>query len=481
MLTVMLVDDEPSVLTSLQYLINWAEHGAKICGAFHDPCTALAALETLKPDLIITDIEMPEISGLELLVCIQKLSPDTVCTILTAYDDFSYAQQAISLGVFRYLLKPLSSEALLQLIHDVQEKKGRHTRLDPSVLRSLIIREAILHGLSLRYDIPDTYSIENKPMKLAIVYPQLPDAHIQRISFDPCISAVFRESNWTVLMLEGSCSAEAVEATLKENCKTTVFLASPDFLGTESGHRIYKAMVSDIQEKIFWYPAQKQPDSPSTDLLDNFCSMLLRAIYDPEEKSLINALSQIQSRIILCAYHFSRQKTVRLYADILEYIYNLLQEDESRHANIDTLYSYLTCRKLHEFVASEICAVAGNAGSTARNQQTIRAVKAYVQEHYSDPAFRLSNISTALYLNNSYLSHLFRIETGITLFQYLLDIRMQQAKILLEQSELSISAIAQQVGYPSTKNFYNAFKKYYKESPRNYQKRFLHSDAEEDL
>ena len=90
--------------------------------------------------------------------------------------------------------------------------------------------------------------------------------------------------------------------------------------------------------------------------------------------------------------------------------------------------------------------------------------------------FRLTNVSEALYLNNSYLSHIFKQKTGTTLYQYLLDIRMQEAKDLLRNSNMTVAEIGYQVGYAIPKNFYSAFKKYYSESPRSYQKRKFHND-----
>ena len=104
MLKVILIDDEQNVLVGLRHLIDWNEQGFDLCGTFQNPRQALEYIETQRPELIITDIEMPEISGLDLIATLRELSPGSVCVILSAYDDFKYAQEAVRLGVFRYLL-----------------------------------------------------------------------------------------------------------------------------------------------------------------------------------------------------------------------------------------------------------------------------------------------------------------------------------------------------------------------------------------
>ena len=108
------------------------------------------------------------------------------------------------------------------------------------------------------------------------------------------------------------------------------------------------------------------------------------------------------------------------------------------------------------------------------SQQIVQKAMAYIRENYADQNLKLSNVADSLFVNYSYLSHVFKQKTGKTLSNYLLELRMEEAKNLLRYSGLSVSEISYRVGYPIPKNFYQAFKKYYNESPRSYQKRNFH-------
>ncbi len=125
MLDVLIVDDEQLMRDGLKNIIPWEEHG------FHIPLTAENGIEALelmkreKPDLIITDIRMPFLSGIELLKIITQQSPDIYTVILSGHGEFEYAQHAIQLGASGYLLKPLQKEELLEVLNKI---KAQHKR-----------------------------------------------------------------------------------------------------------------------------------------------------------------------------------------------------------------------------------------------------------------------------------------------------------------------------------------------------------------
>ena len=116
MLKVILIDDEQNILTGLCYLIDWSAMGFEICGTFQNPAQALVQATKIRPDLIITDIEMPGTSGLDLIATLREDLPKCLFVILSAYEEFQYAKRAVELGAFQYLLKPLSEEELTGLL-----------------------------------------------------------------------------------------------------------------------------------------------------------------------------------------------------------------------------------------------------------------------------------------------------------------------------------------------------------------------------
>lgn len=120
MLKVLLVDDEPFILEGLKHLIDWEQEGFEIAGTAANGLEALEFLQKKKADLIIADIKMPQMTGLELLEKIRKESISDACfVVLSGYAEFGFAQQAMQHGCTDYILKPVDREILLKMLNKV--------------------------------------------------------------------------------------------------------------------------------------------------------------------------------------------------------------------------------------------------------------------------------------------------------------------------------------------------------------------------
>lgn len=122
MLKVFLVEDEFVVREGIKNNINWEEEGYCFCGEASDGELASPMIELHKPDIIITDICMPFMDGLELSHLVKKSLPDAKIIVLSGYGEFEYAQRAINIGIEEYLLKPINKEELLEVLNKVREK-----------------------------------------------------------------------------------------------------------------------------------------------------------------------------------------------------------------------------------------------------------------------------------------------------------------------------------------------------------------------
>ena len=116
MYRVVLVDDERLIVRGLSSVVPWQELGCEVAGAAYDGKTGLELIRTVKPDIVLTDIRMPNMDGLTMLAAIRSEYPEIQTAVLTAYRDFDYARQAITLGVCRYLLKPSNLEELKEAV-----------------------------------------------------------------------------------------------------------------------------------------------------------------------------------------------------------------------------------------------------------------------------------------------------------------------------------------------------------------------------
>jgi len=116
MIKILLVDDEPSVIKGLNLLVDWAEYNCSIIGSAGNGEIALRKIKELEPDLIIIDINMPIMTGLELLKALKDEEINIKTIILSGHDDFEYLKQGLLFNVENYLLKPVDKEELIKTI-----------------------------------------------------------------------------------------------------------------------------------------------------------------------------------------------------------------------------------------------------------------------------------------------------------------------------------------------------------------------------
>ena len=116
MYRVVLVDDERLIIRGLSTVIPWAELGCEIAGTAHDGVSGLELIRSIRPDIVLTDIRMPNMDGLTMLAAIRSEVPGIQMSVLTAYRDIEYARKAITLGVCRYLLKPSNLDELQEAV-----------------------------------------------------------------------------------------------------------------------------------------------------------------------------------------------------------------------------------------------------------------------------------------------------------------------------------------------------------------------------
>ena len=137
MYRILLVDDETDVRESIARMIDWDTQGFSLCGCAAGSLEALEMADELLPDVVMTDICMPYIDGLELIRRLRKVHPAMQFVIVSGYDDFSYAQQAVQLHVMDYLLKPFRDQELVAAILRVRQSQDGRTEAPGAQLPQL--------------------------------------------------------------------------------------------------------------------------------------------------------------------------------------------------------------------------------------------------------------------------------------------------------------------------------------------------------
>ncbi|UZQ85164.1 response regulator [Thermoclostridium stercorarium] len=122
MYKVLLVDDERIIREGIASLINWKNCGFELIGAAESGIEALHMIKTYKPEVVITDIKMPALNGLELMAEVKKDYPETIFVVLSGYGEFDYANEAMKYGVRHYLLKPCNENQIMEALSDVHSE-----------------------------------------------------------------------------------------------------------------------------------------------------------------------------------------------------------------------------------------------------------------------------------------------------------------------------------------------------------------------
>ncbi len=139
---IVIIDDEPKIRNGLKHLLERQE-GWTVAGAFENAVDALGYLSHHCADVIITDIKMPELNGLEMLARLRERDMDADVIIVSGYSDFRFAQQAIELGVLRYMVKPTNPRELLQILKSVEEKKRGTVKKPAPAVHNLLVKKAV--------------------------------------------------------------------------------------------------------------------------------------------------------------------------------------------------------------------------------------------------------------------------------------------------------------------------------------------------
>lgn len=125
MMKVLIADDEPKIRRGIAESVDWASMDMEVCGFAENGQVAVERVQELRPDICLVDICMPLLNGLEFIQAIREIVPETICIVITGYDEFAYAQKAVSIGVFEYLLKPVNEKKL----HETLQRAGKALKL----------------------------------------------------------------------------------------------------------------------------------------------------------------------------------------------------------------------------------------------------------------------------------------------------------------------------------------------------------------
>mgnify|MGYP001249963501 CR=1 FL=1 len=524
MLKAIIADDEVRIIQLLRSLIDWEELGIEIVAEANNGMDALLYVKKIKPDILITDIRFPGIDGLELTKRVYEIDPTISTVIISGYKQFEYAHTALKYGVVEYLLKPINKENLentlrkicvkkfknAEHIQDVEKLKKR-SELTTTRLRNQYIQDCLDQNMSLdrieNINKEYCYSFIDEPVISIYVYINVDgenyiDSYIiekTRNTIAEIYDSIFHEyhmfENGTGLILIANFMAKQKEEVNRisaktidkirlklefyENVKIAISVSSIGQSPIDLKELIPEVVrgltakcIIGSKEVVFIekYNLDKTDEFLSdTDkirivgLVETFESEVLKnwilEKYDDSEKLLFERPWLAFEGALEIATVFV---SVSMDGDNQKMFLDTLTKELMPIDNIVDLKNLLVTR-LSEALTRKY------DEKKLRNSQPVRLAKQYMQNHLSEQ-ITIEDVANYVDLSYTYFSGLFKNETGTTVSQYLLNIRIEYAKKLIKETRMNLSEISESVGYSDAKHFSKTFKKNVKISFKEYKR-----------
>lgn len=359
MYSVVMIDDEPWTRNVIKSLGEWNRLGLEVVGEAADGETGWSLICNILPDIVITDVKMPRINGLDLIGMMRKEKIESPVIVISGYDDYEYVRKALKLGVTDYLLKPIKPEdlnrQLQNCIAEIQKKEVRNQ----IAVRAELIPEDLEKECE---KILETLKIEFQLRKKRELYEAL------------------------------ECLKETVIGKVGENPPQSIQIG------------LYYEVVSALQKNIEQMGYKRQE------------------VFDSMEDS----------------YVFSKENTVY---DMVGFFIKLYE-------------------KAADYVENQ---------NKKKNRIDTDAVERYLKEHYTE-GITLEETADYFHVSKEYLSKIFKNDQKVGFSDYILSLRMERAKELIEVYDAPLKEVGFLVGYVDTAHFYKTFKKYFGMTPGDMRK-----------
>ncbi|WP_238524550.1 response regulator transcription factor [Caldicellulosiruptor hydrothermalis] len=415
MYKMMIVDDEYYVKEGLKQTIDWAKYQIEIVGEADNGEDALNLAKTLNPDIIITDIRMPILDGVEFMKKLRENEINSHLIVISAYDDFEYARAAIKYGATNYILKPIDNNELIETIQKVIKKiESERNFIDSynsfknniSALKVNLLREIVYGKIS-----------DSRLIKETLSYFKIDSNNIMVITI--------RITNYEKSALTANEHLRMLKEYINSQILKNVFARI-----SNGGICLEK----DEDEFVIIIGLDGDTDTLYEQLKNEFCYLMKK----------INRKFQNDNFTVAVGI-----SDVHLWDNISK---------AYREATFASNYSPLP--------ELNIIGCARDKDLIGIRKEVKDALKMIVENYNRD--ITIDEVANKLHISTSHLMHLFKDELGKTFYDCLVEYRISKAKELLLSTNLKVYEVAEKVGYQDAKYFSQLFKKYTGYTPKEF-------------
>lgn len=491
----MIVEDEELILQGIRNILDWEALGLEVVHMAHDGAEALEMWEKEPVHIVVTDISMPEMDGLTLLRKIREKEEQVRFIILTGYDEFDYAREAIRLEVENYILKPINEEELERQLRETVQKLEE---MDKKKLRYIDEKTQWMHFLNGKSE-KEEYEKFEKVMGLAEYHGNYHAAvmkwnmeGLKEKKITDVIMELKKESRLRLVhlppdnLLMISADEDLDEAGAQEYFSElqnqiesrfdvmTFIGVGPSFDSFERLPEVYR-IARKLQKYLIIEGygsciSQSQIRSRKKEDIRMDEAQLRKLILKKEKEAAVDYMedlfiNDVRKEASAGSLYQTAVKMAMLLQDIKkEY---KLESDRFYDLTelIETIFSADDIHGIKAAFISEIIEIIDCIHEEdSQYTPVVRQIVAEVQQNYKED-MNLKTMAYKYHMNASYLGQIFQKEVGCSFAQYLSNTKNSIAKDLILNTNMKINDIAKQVGYPDTSYFYRKFKQCYGVSP----------------
>ena len=528
MLKVMLVDDEPYILQGLQVLIDWESGGFEIAATCSNGKEALKYLAENDVDLIISDIRMPEMTGLELLETIKKEKiSDAEFVLLTGYDDFAYTQRAIRNGCLDYILKPVIEEELISVLKKVTNinRESVILKKDREKMEDAYLARIIRHIIKGKFNDEDI-DYANKHLQLAGGLRFIDIEYVHRETdeenSDPDDLGVMQRQlcNACREILKEYANHFALDFTYDEDTYSVSFVycenmaVMRDMTETEFLNALIRKIEVLVIKPVRMLCGQLVPEISSLSRSYVSCRRLKSITGFHNKKKLYFAEETEETHgsyggIVLCKNTIDEildsivKNDSQLIENGVEKFFVELQRNEGNNRTFDLNINYLLFQLIHlaqelddtvnqeeiiQYISDQASEGVFLRGSHQHLKKFALEYAAYlselrksishgilaeveseIKENFAEN-ISLKDLGDKYHINNSYLGQIFRKKYGMSFKNYLTNYRIKEAAKQIINTDEKINRIAENVGYKDSDYFIRKFIEIMGCTPSKYRK-----------
>lgn len=500
-----IIDDEITIIEGLKKLIDWKSYHYDICATATSGQEGYEKILEYNPELVITDLMMPGISGIALIKKLRGAGYNGRIIILSGYNDFKFAQEALRYEVSYYLLKPIDEDELIAILNEINEKnKNEYSfrlgmNLSDSEKMYILLEKMLSGSIECSLHRVNMYRINTDVSEFQLVLLQpvqkaktITEALFElRKEYETTSRLIVLIDDIIVMLMLGDASIRYFyQRFIGSNTRGDLLHSEENFIVfgevTNQFHllaRQFKEYKKIISRKFFYkedrifieatnlHMKQQEVMNDDYNLIESITTIFHRLIENKTEamtSEIDNLFSHIRYKDI------SSEQAIQVVCNVIIQINHLFSDSVydvvqglSITEIIQKICGCLTLYEMNQLINVELLKISEKI-RVKTNQSVMEQVLNYITLNYNQD-LKLENVASKYNYNASYLGKAFHEYTGEYFNSYLEKIRLEKAKGLLKNHSLSNNEIAIRVGYKNIEYFYRKFKNYTGKSPNQYR------------